>query len=299
MSSLSFHNRIALGSAQWGLDYGISNNSGMTSLNSLKSILSLGRLNSINLIDTAQGYGDAEANLSRAGISDYDIVTKISLKSLISLDSHSLNEQLDNIMAKSFSNLGKDCLYGVLVHDANLLLESPQIDNIFSAFESLKCRFNIKKLGISIYSPNDLHGIMKYYIPDIVQVPFNVFDQRFAEKDIQSLFLDFNIEVHVRSIFLQGLLLMNKNEIPKYFLKWSSLITNWHTFCSEKRISSLEGCLSFASSFDFVDRIVIGINNSPQLEEILHARILQLDANTLSNLYVNDPNLINPSNWSL
>ena len=126
-------------------------------------------------------------------------------------------------------------------------------------------------------------------------MPFNLIDQRLIKFDIFQILKEKNIELHVRSIFLQGLLLMKKKDLPNQFSKWSNIFNNWYKWLENENISSLHACLSFIDSFNEINKVVIGVNNSYQLEEIL--RCISKKDLRFPEISSDDKNLINPSNW--
>ena len=104
-----------------------------------------------------------------------------------------------------------------------------------------------------------------------------------------------NIELHVRSIFLQGLLLIDKKDFPQKFSKWSNIFDNWYEWLIDENISPLDACLSFVDSFNEINKVIIGINSSQQLKQIL--RCISKKDLKFPEMYSNDKKLINPSNW--
>jgi aryl-alcohol dehydrogenase-like predicted oxidoreductase len=155
----------------------------------------------------------------------------------------------------------------------------------------------VEKIGVSIYNPDELATIMNRYPMDLIQAPFNVFDRRLEASGWLRLLKENQVEVHVRSIFLQGLLLMTPSAIPEKFNRWQDLWGRWFRWLHEHRVSPLEACLGVALNHECIDRVVIGVDNINQLNEIIQATRREIPE--LPTLLVDaDAKLINPSMWS-
>ena len=138
--------------------------------------------------------------------------------------------------------------------------------------------------------------IIKNYKINVVQVPYNIFDQRLKESNLINTLKNMNIELHVRSIFLQGLLLLKKNKIPKKFLKWQDKFNLWYKFLKKNKTTALSECLNFVFSNKDIDKIVIGINSIDHLKEIvlLKKNFVKRNFETFKS---KDVNLIDPRKW--
>ena len=135
------------------------------------------------------------------------------------------------------------------------------------------------------------------YDLDVVQCPFNILDKRIVNSGWLKKLKQKEIEVHIRSIFLQGIL-VNKNIYKKkYFKKWKNLFSDWFYNLENYNISPIDYCLSDLLKYDF-DQIVIGVNNSKNLNEILNFKVIKnINKNKIINIKENDLNLIDPRNW--
>ena len=134
------------------------------------------------------------------------------------------------------------------------------------------------------------------YMPDLVQAPYSIFDRSLAESGWLDKMSDAGVEVHVRSIFLQGLLLMNKADRPKKFERWGFLWQIWDRWLVDNNVSALEALLSFALSEPRISRVVVGVDSLTQLNEISESSVSHI-CKFPSNLSSQDQNLINPSKW--
>ena len=276
--------KIALGTVQWGLNYGISNKKGIPSKDELNRILSFADKSGINLLDTASAYGNSEARIGDFSKNKFNIVTKIG----ISENDISIKEKIK----KSLKKLKSNSVYGCLFHDTINFLKYP---SPWNEIQVQKKEGLIKKIGFSLYNPQELEKLFELnYIPDLIQVPFNLIDRRFEPylKELKNM----DIEIHVRSIFLQGLLLNFKmmNEIK--FSKWNKIWGRYRNWLKSIGLSPLEACISHVLSFNDISNIVVGVDDLSQLKQI----ILASKRDTVKapkSLISTDEKLINPLSW--
>ena len=188
------------------------------------------------------------------------------------------------------------CIYGLLLHQSDQLL-SPSGKMIYQSLLNMKELGMVEKIGVSIYSPSELDALVPEYRFDIVQAPFNLIDQRFCKSGWIKRLKEDNVEIHTRSAFLQGLLLMSQVAIPSKFNQWSELWAKWHKWLSSQNISAVQACLAFPLSFPEIDQVIVGADSLIQLQQILegasNAQLIDFP-----NLSSDDENLINPYRWS-
>jgi len=284
---------IVLGTAQFGSDYGIANKSGKVSDAEIKQILNIAQKNNIRMLDTAMDYGDCELRLGRNCLNQFKVITKISE---LNLDSNNIQRDIKYKFQKSLENLKIKKIYGLLLHRPEQLLSS-RGDEIISALMFLKTNNFVEKIGISIYSPKILEKLLKKIRFDIVQVPFNILDNRIEKSGWLDKLSNLNIEIHARSIFLQGLLLMRYDELPKIYFKNHKDLILWYEW--QKNNSSVdpyEICLKFVLSNSKIDKVLIGIDNRAQIIELVE-KIKRDHQIIFPQINCNDENLINPSFW--
>ena len=276
--------RIALGTVQWGLDYGISNKKGVPSQIELNRILSFAVKSGIKLLDTASTYGDAEIRIGNMPNKNFKIVTKIgSFKS---------EETVKNQIKLSLDRLKSKSVYGCLFHDANELIKNP---TIWEDINEAKHKGKINKIGYSLYHPKELDQLFDLnFIPDIVQLPYNIIDRRF-ELYFERL-NDLNVEIHVRSVFLQGLLLNFRLMKNSKFLKWRLLWQHYHNWLKSNKLSPVEGCLGHVLTVKEISKIVVGIEHIDQLKEIINATNKN-NIQAPAKLKSCDLELVNPNLW--
>ncbi len=285
--------RLAIGTAQFGLSYGVANQGGKVPLDEVKKILARARQSGINLLDTAIAYGDSENVLGRVGISEWKVVTKLPI---IPLETTDLYDWIHNQVQQSIERLNCESVDTVLLHRPEQLL-SDRGSEILFALRALRTNKLSKKIGISIYSPSELDHFNVAQNFDVIQAPLNILDRSLIESGWLNKLNQLQIEVHVRSIFLQGLLLMNSEERPPNFSKYSNLWLEWDRWLAKNNFSAVEGCLAFINSIQGLDSVLVGIETAEQLNEIIIASNLKLENLPAWPKNI-DPNLTNPALWA-
>lgn len=286
--------KLALGTANFGTKYGVTNLNGKLSDAVIDKILYEMKLANINMIDTAQVYGDSESRLGLSLEPTQKIITKIG----VDLEENYHKDYVYNLAIKSIKRLNRNKIYGLLLHRPEVLF-GKHGEAIISELNSLKEDGLIEKIGISIYSPDLLSKMISLINLDIIQVPFNIFDQRIMLTGWNQKLKDNGVEIHTRSVFLQGILLLQQNKLPMWFkVNWPKLFNEWFKFQEGTNASADEIALGFAINQPWIDKIVVGVDNEQQLKRIVQiekANKYNLDLNLSSN----DPNLIEPNNWKM
>lgn len=288
--------KLGLGTAQWGMKYGVSNEQGQTSLDEVHRILKVAQSAEISLIDTASLYGNAEHTLGQSNLSSFRVITKTP-KFGRDLISKSDVEHLAQTFIASLQKLGLESTYGLLIHDAEDIF-APNGSLLVDVLQRLKSQGLVSKIGISIYSSSQIKRALDLFKPDIIQLPINVLDQRLIQDGTIAHLSQLGIEVHARSAFLQGLLLMNLNDMPAYFQPWTHLLSKWQRFCSDQRISPLRAALGFVCGLQDISYALVGVENHCQLKEILDDSTI-LNSLDFDQFASDSLKLIDPSLWSL
>ena len=285
--------KLALGTVQFGMDYGI--NSGIkVEQNEVLKIVNLARKSGITLIDTAQLYGSSEKVLGNVNTVDFDIVTKSR-----AFEQDIINENEANLVINDLDHslklLKQKSLYAFLVHHGEDLLK-PGGEMIFNKLQILKEQGLVKKIGFSAYIDNQLIKIIERFDIDIIQLPMNILDNRLINNGLLNKLYSRGIEIHTRSVFLQGLLLMDMDKRPKYFDRWSKLWKFWYEWLTDNKLSPLEASIRYMISKPEISRVLVGVDNKDQLKNIINAS----DGNIPTipeELTSDDPDLLNPGNW--
>ncbi len=281
--------KLALGTVQFGLLYGINNQYGVPRDVELSEIFSLANESGIKVLDSAQGYGNAEERIGKFSNNEFQIITKFKkLQSPFPF----LSELRD-----SLNKLKSDSVYGYLAHDGDLLIKNPfWWEGLLEAKE----RGLVKKIGYSLYSVNQLESLLnKQIIPDLIQFPYNILDRRFEPYLPQLASL--GVEIHTRSVYLQGLLYMKPNQMPVYVRALHPYFTQVNEIVKKYDVSLGKICLGFALQNPLISKVVIGIDNIFQLTENINLckkeNLTQDIMNELFSINVKEKNLLNPANW--
>lgn len=285
--------KLALGTVQFGMDYGITNTEGKVSLIGVKDILATARKHAICTLDTAISYGDSQKVLGEADVSNFKIVSK--LPPLNEFNLYSVAEGIEDYVMKTLSDLNLDSLYGLLLHD-ELDVKSNFAPTIFTKLKELQSRGIVEKFGVSFYDFEIMLETIEQFNIQLVQVPFNIFDQRLVANKYNEILLENNIEVHCRSLFLQGALL--NQETPSSLIHYEEEFDAFKAFCLKSGLSQLQACLKIGLQSTAVSRMVIGVTTKEELDEIVEA-IDTLGENSIdfSTLHTEDKVLINPALW--
>jgi|TARA_B110000858_G_C17795399_1_gene472161 aryl-alcohol dehydrogenase-like predicted oxidoreductase len=286
--------KLALGTAQFGMSYGIANQHGKIKLENIKDIIKIAREKNIDLVDTAIAYGDSERIIGKIGILDFKFVTK--LPPLPKIDVVNISFWVEDQIKLSLKRLGIQSLYGLLIHRSEDLL-GDKGEKIVNALNNLKARGLVKKIGISIYDLSELEKLTNQIKVDIVQAPLNIIDQRLINSGWLSKLYKADVEVHIRSVFLQGLLLMSKQNRPHKFNRWKNLWKIWHEWLNDNQITALEATIRYALSVENISKVIVGVDSKKQLQQIILASDGKLPP-IPPGLFMDDINLLNPSNWN-
>lgn len=287
--------RLALGTVQLGLNYGVSNEGGQVSLSSARQILLRASQVGIDLLDTAIAYGSSEQVLGSIGVGQFKIVSKLPA---IPEGTHDVGAWILTSVDQSLARLKVDSLYGLLLHRSSVLAGEHAAATRL-AFRQLKRAGKVIKTGVSIYGPEELDQLGALDDIDLVQSPLNIVDTRLVDSGWLDRLRHADIEVHVRSIFLQGLLLMPAAARPSYFRKWDDVWTVWERWLAEQQMTPIEAALRYVLSVDNIDRLIVGIESQVQLDQVASAEAMGgLSAKPIWPESI-DASLLNPSLWKL
>ena len=289
-------NKLALGTVQFGMNYGLSNPNGVVGMEEVARIISVAGINGVKVLDTAVGYGDSERCLGSVGVESYRVITK--LPPIPNVDD--LEGWIMSTIKGSLARLKISKLEAVLLHSSADII-GPKASEYQAAMHALKERGFCNSVGVSIYSPNELDMIWDHrsqWRPDLIQAPLNVFDRRIASSGWLEKLSNENIKVHARSVFLQGLLLMAPKQIPDYFSRWRKLLDEWFGWCQSNNVTPLQAALGFVNYYDEVENIVVGALSAKQLMEICDGIFAKSPLPPV-NLECNDLDLIEPPHWRI
>ena len=277
--------RLGLGTAQFGYAYGISNTVGQVPLEEVRAILTRAKEAGVSLLDTAANYGKAEQVLAQCDTSAFSIISKtISVKAGIAA-----------VIARARQSaqvLGR--LDMLLVHAVSDLL-GPDGDGLWRALQGLKDEGVTGAIGISAYVASDPVGLARRFRPDVMQVPFSLLDQRLLQDGSLARLKDLDVEIHARSLFLQGLLFMTQP--PEKLRDAVPMLRAVREHITAARSTPLAAAVSFVLSRPEVDRAVVGVTSRRELDEILAAAPSPLPAQDWAQCALKDERILTPSRW--
>lgn len=293
VSAVLTGSRLALGTAQFGLPYGVANSLGQVPVDDVAAILSLARGSGCDTLDTAVGYGDSEARLGALGVGGFQVVTKLAG---VPPGAVEIERWVVDTVAASLERLRIDALHGVLLHRPHDL-RGKHGAAIVRGLERAQAEGLVRKIGVSVSSPSDLDAVHDRMSLQIVQAPFNVFDRRLAATGWLDRLAAGGVEVHARSIFLQGALLMPRQARPAMFGAWEGLWSAWEQWLRDTGQTALRACVAHALHQPGLARIVVGVDSLRHWVEVLDAAgSAPVDAPAA--LATDDAMLIEPFRWN-
>jgi aryl-alcohol dehydrogenase-like predicted oxidoreductase len=278
--------KLALGTVQFGLDYGINNTNGQVQISDIQTILACANSAGLDTLDTAFLYGNSEENLGKCDLNTFKVISKLPPCE---------NSEIETILEKSLNRLQKKQLYGYLFHHFSTFEKDEKMIN---KLQELKVKGKVQKIGFSLYNPSELEILLDKNIDfDLIQVPYNIFDQRFD--DYFPLLKSKGVEIHTRSAFLQGLFFKDLSTIPPHFKAVIPQLEQLNNY----KIDKAALCLNFVLSNLNIDKAVIGVDSVEQLKmnvenlkSIDKVRVIRAELKTLR---VDNEKIINPSLWQL
>ena len=280
--------KFILGSAQLGFKYGLKKKKiNDKELDKIHEIL---KKNLLSTFDTAINYGNSQKRIGNLKIKK-KIITKIKLPKNNRIN---FKNWYDKVLLNTLDDLKTKKIYALLIHNtSDISRKNPELLNAVLKSKREKL---VSKVGISVYDLKEVNDVLKFWKPDIIQIPLNIFDQRFLKKNFLKKLKNQNIEIHVRSCFLNGALL--KDKLNKGNLKSRDLFKKFINWCEKKKISQLTACLHFIKKIKYIDGVVVGFDNSKQLKEIMYSfkKKLVLVPNDFAN---NERKLIDPRKWRI
>jgi aryl-alcohol dehydrogenase-like predicted oxidoreductase len=287
--------RLGLGTAQWGMRYGISNRFGRPSDHEVDLMLGLAESEGVRLLDTAWSYGEAESVLGRRRATQrgYRIVTKTAVSQAGELDAGFIESEFE----RSLDRLGCSKVAALLVHHGESLLQ-PGGERSWRTLERIKERGRADRIGVSVYTPSELSTLLDCFPIETVQCPYSVFDQRISQSGLLDRMQDLKIEAHVRSVFLQGVLLLPNDHLPPHLrsiqVRHRELLEAFAT----AGVTPLQGALRFCLDDARISYVIVGSEAPAQLAEIISAaRSPVLKRLDLGDFAVDDESITMPNRW--
>lgn len=281
--------KIVLGTAQSDPNYGIVKSDDFIKITNLIKKHKF-------YLDTATTYKNSGFFLKKLGKNYENIISKVPFIKKNNNFEKIFKQKLKEIYIHSNSKK----IYAILLHDPSILFNLKNRNVIFKEITDLKKRKLLKKFGVSVYSVKELNKILTIFTPEIIQLPISIINQSFLEKNLLKFLKKKKIEIHARSIFLQGILLQNYENVPDYFRN-KKPIKKYFEFLNIKKISSLKFCIKFFNNIKEIDKYVVGFNNLNQLKLFLNClkniNKFKMNLKTYNNFKSSDPKLIDPRKW--
>lgn len=274
--------KLVLGTVQFGLQYGV-NSAGRPSEEAVKCILSEASKGGIATLDTSSAYGNSEEILGECITPDKDfkIVSKYPKGEMPVAEM--LNGSLKRLRVKQ--------LYGYLLHHFEVYKNNPKV---WDEFVALKDSGIVKKIGFSLYAPEELEFILKNKSSfDLLQVPFNIFDKKFLP--LMKELHEHGVEIHVRSTFLQGLFFKDRNAMPEKLQPMKKYLLELDDYSKATGLSISEIALNYNLQNPYIDGVLIGVDNVEQLKmNLASVKETPIDI----DIEVKEQELLNPVNWN-
>lgn len=274
------------------MPYGVANRNGQVTVTEAAAIVACARSAGIDMLDTAVSYGDSEQRLGDIGVGDWRVITKVPP---IPESTRDVGRRVQAAVTQSLRRLRVPRLHAVLVHRPDQL-QGERGEALYRALLELRDGGRTDKIGVSVYDPADLDALDSRFAFDLVQAPFNVIDRRLATTGWLGRLRRRGVDVHARSVFLQGLLLMNAATRPAQFAPWDALFARWDRWLTDRGLTPVQACLGFVLAHAEFDRVVVGVDSATQLQEVLAAAV-PAPFEYPPDLTCEDPRLVTPSRW--
>ena len=283
-------NKLIIGTVQFGLNYGINNQNGKVTQNEVNSILSYANVSGVKMIDTSYAYGTSEhaiGSVLKQNPLPFNIVSKYPRS----------EKSVSAVFKESLTRLGRENLYGYLVHHFDFYQNKPQI---WQDFVELRSEGKVSKIGFSLYTVDQLQYLLDNNVDfDLLQFPYNIFDRQF-----ETYFPELKkrgVEIHTRSVFLQGLFFKNITAVKEKLHPLKPYLEKLHSYCLLREIKIEQLALNYVINNSFIDGVVIGVDTVEQLKsnvDVLNFKIIDADIDFIDSLNIKEKELLNPVNWN-
>jgi aryl-alcohol dehydrogenase-like predicted oxidoreductase len=285
--------KLALGTAQWGLAYGVTNAVGRPAVGTVSRMIDAAARAGVGMLDTARAYGDAERIIGDSTAArDFEVVTKTDPNALVDPTDAARG------ISASLAALRRDRVHAILVHHGDRMLVDG--DAQWTALQRARHQGLATRIGVSVYNPDALRRMLQRFEIQIVQIPASLYDRRFERCGLLDELARRDIEVHVRSVFLQGLILAPPECLPATFVGLSEHQKRCHAHLAACGLTPLEGALCHALSDERISRVVVGAECDTQLGQIFAAATrcnTALGPVGTFDFALEDERVILPYNW--
>jgi aryl-alcohol dehydrogenase-like predicted oxidoreductase len=285
--------KLALGTVQFGIPYGVANEAGQVSYSEVAEILQHARSAGFDTLDTAIAYGNSESILGQIGVNSWKVVTKLPA---VQDSTSDIRKWVTQQTGSAMRRLGVSKLHGLLLHRPNQLFDKYGAE-LYASLSSLKAEGLVNKIGVSVYEPQELDRLCQQFEIDIVQCPLNILDRRLIDSGWAAQLKDAGVELHTRSCFLQGLLLLTPSKRPAKFNHWKYIWYEWERWLAHTGLTPLQACLRYTNSIKDVYRVLVGVDSVGQIDEIIEATAGPLDSLPVF-MPLHDTRLVDPASWN-
>ena len=268
------NHKLVLGTVQFGLPYGINNTKGQTEKEEVFKILQSAQKNAINTLDTAPAYGNSMETLGEffKHSNSFSVISKFHGKT-------------EKEIVGSVDNSYKDWL------------ENP---STISVLDKLKQEQKVGKIGISLYTNDEFLSAIESGLFDVIQIPFNILDNYSLKGSLIEKAKNKGVEVHTRSVFLQGLFFKSIETLPAFFSPLKEALSKIHTLCADNNLSVHELALLYVLHQSNIKRVLIGVETEKQL--LMNIEVLKKDISIsliqeINNIKIEEIDLLNPVTW--
>ena len=286
--------KLILGTVQFGIDYGINNKDGKPSFEKVKEILDFAYIKGIRLIDTAEAYGNSQSRIGeyhKLTSNKFNIITKFSPSRT------DLPEKITDRVNNNLKTLGVDFLYSYMFHSYDDYIK------YFSYFKDdligLRKSNKIKKIGVSLHSNDQIIEVFKEKHIDLIQLPFNLLDNSNQREGVLLKAKMKGIEIHTRSVFLQGLFFKDVNKLSGSLLKVKEGLNKLNNLVPKENMNDL--ALNYVCSKEYIDGVLFGVDSVDQLKSNIDCIENQATIGIIGEvdkIDIVDKSILNPANWT-
>ena len=283
------NNKIIIGTANFSNNYGLKKKK--LSQKKINDLLKTATKYHLNIVDTAQSYGNSEKIIGKFKTQyNLQVITKLpTFKKKLK------KNEIKNLILKSNLNLKKKKIDYLLFHNVKDFLKSnfhyPKKVNQFKGIY-------FKKLGVSVYSPREFLQCIKYKNLNCVQIPYNILDYRWNKINFEKIKKSKKIEIHVRSIFLKGILPNRIKSLPSWFKEKTKLFNKINRLTKLYNMKFIDICTLYVFEQNWIDKVIIGFSKTKQIEDIFKIVNKKKKINFNNNLFKFLPEkILMPKNW--
>ncbi len=287
---------LGLGTVQFGLNYGVANVNGQIAASEISTILLRAASVGVQVLDTAAAYGESEEVLGQClqNSTDFRLITKTIPLRQPAIGKNELRK-ISETFDESLIKLRRNQIDTLMVHHAEDLLV-PGGDTIFLKLKEWKAAGQIKKIGVSVYDRQQIDQLFDRFTFDVVQLPFSVYDQRLLQDGTLARLASAGVEIHARSVFLQGVLLMPSAKLPRHLASFVDHHEQYLAYLKSTRVTPLEAAISFVNQCSEISVALVGVSSARDFDECISAFSFDRTLD-LADFAIADKRLIDPRSW--